>query len=586
MNAQVMHYAERGVALLEAALQSQPPAAVSSDYVGWFFAQYRAPLAAELARLLEQVVSAETQPPPAPEKIDVPVDVPVDAPPDLWPVAARTAANVRAIEILASGREIGAEDRTALLRYSGWGGLSIERVAAQLPEVFRPERRGMIHEFYTPTIVAQAIAQVLRPMLPNLPRHDGSVWALEPSAGIGRMVHACSGAGFESLRWTAVEYSQVSARLLSAVRPDVTVFAGPFERWISENEEAVRGKVGFVVSNPPYGARGASITEDADRSYRERKAYAYFMRRALDLLAPEGVGVFLVPYGFLTGRSPALMALREKILRRHHLMAAYRLPSRLFPGANLVTDLLFFRARGGEVPAVQPDDLPVLNGRYFEQFPTHILGKERGIGTDEEDTTRKPRRGYEVDGTFTALPPLSERAMCVRCAVTPFYKAVVKPKAKAEKSSDDLPPHVRAAMALGDRVAHFLTTLARGDADSLRTAQALHSELRDALTAWAAARLAEADSSRVPHLDRDVQRAAKDHAALVAFISAFEDSGALVPALRDPPVYEPRYQGSTDDIAAQADFVYRTRRHLTVDALRAFGRRWAYRIWERRCTRR
>ena len=346
MNAQVMHYAARGVALLEAALQSQPPAAVSSEYVGWFFAQYRAPLAAELARLLEQVVGTEAQPAPVVERVDIPVDVP----PDLWPVAARTAANVRAIEILASGREIGAEDRTALFRYSGWGGLSMERVAAQLPEVFRPERRGMIHEFYTPTIVAQAIAQVLRPMLPNLPCHDGSVLALEPSAGIGRMVHACSGAGFESLRWTAVEYSQVSARLLSAVRPDVTVFAGPFERWIAEHEEALRGKVGLVVSNPPYGARGASITEDADRSYRERKAYAYFMRRALDLLAPEGVGVFLVPYGFLTGRSPALMALREKILRRHHLMAAYRLPSRLFPGANLVTDLLFFSARGGELP--------------------------------------------------------------------------------------------------------------------------------------------------------------------------------------------------------------------------------------------
>jgi hypothetical protein len=376
------------------------------------------------------------------------------------------------------------------------------------------------------------------------------------------------GAGFESLRWTAVEYSQVSAKLLATVRPDVRVFAGPFERFITENEETLRGALGLVVSNPPYGARGASTTEDADRSYRERKAYAYFMRRALDLLAPGGIGVFLVPYGLLTGRTPALMALREKILRRHHLMAAYRLPSRLFPGANLVTDLLFFRARGGELPAVLPEDLPLLQGRYFEQFPAHILGTERGTAIDEEDTTRKPRRGYEIDGTFTALPDLVERPMCESCAVAPFHRAVVKPR--RTKSSDGLPPHLQAAAALGDRVAHYLTTLARADADSLRSAHALHTELRDALTAWGTARAAESGAVWSPRLDRELQKEAKNSGSLLSFLSAFEDSGGLVPALREPPVYEPRYQGAADDIAAQAEFLYRTRRRLTLEALRTF----------------
>jgi hypothetical protein len=57
-------------------------------------------------------------------------------------------------------------------------------------------------------------------------------------------------------------------------------------------------------------------------------------------------------------------------------MAAFRLPSGLFPGANLVTDLLLFRSRGGELPEVDTQDLPLLEGRYFELFPSHLLGKE------------------------------------------------------------------------------------------------------------------------------------------------------------------------------------------------------------------
>ncbi len=574
MTPQIERYAEHGVQLLEAALHAQPPPQVSAAFVSGFFAQYRQPLQDELAQLLVQVLSIDhgeiSASPIDEERPALPVEIPTDTPPDLWPVAARTAANLEAIRLLARGQTQGESDRQALLRYSGWGGLSVERVASQLPEGFRPERRGLIHEFYTPTAVAREIARVLRPLIPGLPQHDERVLALEPSAGIGRMVHACSGPGFEALRWTAVEYSQVSSRLLAAVRPDIEVFAGPFERWVAENEAALRGKLGLVVSNPPYGARGASLTEDADRGYRERKAYAYFMRRALDLLAGGGVGVFLVPYGFLTGRTPALMALREKILRRHHLMAAYRLPSHVFPGVSLVIDVLFFRARGGELSSVLPDDLPLLQGRYFELFPAHILGTERGTASDDEDTTRKPRRGYEVDGTFTALPDVIERPQCVTCTVTPFYRAVVKAPRRSE-SSEALPEHLQAAAALGDRVAHFLTTLSKGDADSLRQAHALHAELRDALTAWVAARVA-ATGTRVPHLDRDLQVAARTHASLVSFLSAFEDSGALVPALREPPVYEPRYQGAADDIAAQADFLHRTQRHLTLDMLRAFRR--------------
>lgn len=286
-------------------------------------------------------------------------------------VAGRTEQNLAAIEVLASGRALTESDRQVLAGYTGWGGLSIERVESRIPSGWRPEPSALIHEYYTPPDLCLELARVLRPFLPN-----GPLRALEPSAGIGRFVNALSLAGFEGVSWTAVEYSSVSAAILRALRPDVRVVESSFERFVAAEEQALAGTLDLVVSNPPYGERGATANEDPHPDYRERRAYVYFLRRGLDLLKAGGIGVFLIPYGLLTGTSPEFVNHRRRLLRRHHLMAAFRLPSGLFPGANLVTDLLLFRSRGGELPEVDTQDLPLLEGRYFELFPSHLLGKE------------------------------------------------------------------------------------------------------------------------------------------------------------------------------------------------------------------
>ncbi|NTU48852.1 MAG: OB-fold nucleic acid binding domain-containing protein, partial [Syntrophobacteraceae bacterium] len=61
------------------------------------------------------------------------------------------------------------------------------------------------------------------------------------------------------------------------------------------------------------------------------------------------------------------LALRETVLKRPHLAAAFRLPSinekrreAIFPGAMLVTDLIFFRAE----PDFVEKQLPVGEIRY------------------------------------------------------------------------------------------------------------------------------------------------------------------------------------------------------------------------------
>ena len=261
--------------------------------------------------------------------------------------AKRTEGNLAAIKVLSSGRPLSEDDRTTLAGYTGWGGLSIDKVLDRLPAAYTPDSSALIHEFFTPPMLCVEVARVMKHYLEPSAAVHTKLLALEPSAGIGRFIHALTvHLGPEKLDWTAVEYSGLSSTMLRAMRPDIRVAEGSFERFIAQEEDRLSGRLHLVVSNPPYGERGASSQQDPNPDYQVRKAYVYFLLRCLNLLAPSGFGVFVIPYGFLTGQSAELTALRKRVLKRHHLMAAFRLPSSLFPGANIVTDLLFFRARG------------------------------------------------------------------------------------------------------------------------------------------------------------------------------------------------------------------------------------------------
>ena len=490
--------------------------------------------------------------------------VPQEKAPELWTAGQRTKANLKAMALAAQIRpeKMTPQDRQALALYSGWGGLSINKVASQFPAGFPvPETRGLIHEYYTPSKVVNEIARAITPLLPSLER-NGKILALEPAAGIGRFLSATHTPAFKKVDWTVVEWSQLSARMLQAMRPDLRVYNAPFERWISLNEADFTGKISLILSNPPYGPRGAAIAEDTVRSYREKKAYAYFLRRSLDLLTEGGLGVFLVPAGFLSGQSKALVSLRKKVLLRHHLATAYRLPSGIFPGANLVTDLLFFRARGGALPEVDAQDRFILDGRYFEDFQSHILGKEVGKTNAADDQTKKPRWGYEVVGEFTKLPDLVERPLCSTCVIP--APATVKRTKKAQglsrniEKSEALPKDLEDAESLGLRVDTYLKLASSGD--SLDAAN-LYPELLDALKAWTA-------SYGNAWRHNDLITLSKTSTTASRFLSAWTQGGKLIKGLQKAPNFIRRYRGETNDVFGLADHLYRQHRVLKTADLR------------------
>jgi len=504
---------------------------------------------------------------------------------EAWTPAQRTKANIAAMELAATlSAAPTEEERRILMGYTGWGGLSIRGAEGKFPADFpRPDPSGLIHEFYTPAVVANEIARVVRPLLPNLPQSDaGGVQALEPSAGIGRMLNAFEGARLE---WHAVEWSELSYRMLRALRPDVDLMHSSFETWVQERGRELQGHLGLIISNPPYGARGASITDDPDREYREKMAYHYFLRRALDLLAPNGLGVFLVPGGFLSGKTPVLARLREKVLKRHHLATAFRLPSvgsdgreAVFPGAMLVVDVLVFRARDGQLDAVDPGDTEIVEGRYFELFPKHVLGKEIGKDGGEDDQTAKPRWGYQIQGDFTRLPDIVERPICAECKVTPRAFTVVSGGAKTankpmrtpvvysatdavDVNVDDLKEEIGAALLLGRRVERYLVDLTREP----ERAYMAHSELVEQLNTWVKVNgLPRTNVELVNLAKREIIGAQK-------FLDAFEANGKLIQGLRVAPVKTPvKWRGAAKDIVGQAAELYRRSGRLTMVELLSF----------------
>ena len=467
-----------------------------------------------------------------------------DLPAELWSPAQRTQANLRAMDLLArkEPEELTDEDRRIIAMYSGWGGLSIERVADRFPQGFPvPDSRSLIHEYYSPSKIANEVARVLAPLLPELVRDGGTIQALEPSAGIGRFLRAFgdlrrAAQPSPPLRWTAVELSPVSARLVSALFPGTAVYNLPFERWIRDHGDTHRGTFQLLVANPPYGPRGSLIAEDADKEYKVKQAYLYFLLRSLDLLAANGIGVFLIPAGFMTAAK--FEPYRERVLKAHHLMTAYRLPSEspttkdpIFPGANLVTDLIFFRARGGTLAEPLPDDRFIVEGRFYETHPHQVLGQQHN-GDLNDDHTAKPRYRYAVIGEFNGLPTFDPRPIQHGLMVLEARKAGSARGGVTREIQEirNLPEDLASAVQLGLRVDRLLESVARGDSDA---ASQSYPELKTDLDAWT---VNHGNPHQRPGLLELSRRAV---VGAERFLATFTRGGALTESLATPPKHDP-----------------------------------------------
>jgi hypothetical protein len=305
---------------------------------------------------------------------------------------ARMKANVRAIHLVElaakEGRALTPTERVEVMSYTGFGGLGkyfslvdnqwqLRRIYESdypIPAEYRPGKAAADYEYFTPTLLCEAIAERIQPLLAAAENPLGKIIALEPSAGVGRLVEPLSE---HDVKWTLVEYNRAQSRLLEALYPSARIH-GPtkFESFASSYGNELEGQYNLIVANPPYGQWTDSAIDRAFRGPTTR-AEGYFLLRCLPWLARNGVAVFIVPYNILS--SDDNHGLRKEMLQQWHLAGAARLPAGVFDNVAMVIDVLFCVGRGGKLN-VPAEDQYIVDGTYFDQHPDHVLGEYSATG--------------------------------------------------------------------------------------------------------------------------------------------------------------------------------------------------------------
>ncbi len=453
--------------------------------------------------------------------------------------AARTRANLEAIAYLDTP-QIGRKAATALYKFTGWGGLKLDPVQDKIPLKYRQSSIALLHEWYTPSRIADAIADALQPFLPQLANRYGVIQALEPSAGVGRFIDSLNRVSTtNSILWTAVELNHLSATILHKLHPYTRVYNGPYEAF-----NRYHGNLEFdlIVANPPYGSTGDTrryAMLDPVEAFMDSRDFAYFLKRSLHALARCGVAVFLVPRRFMTGQSWE-KKLRSHVFRRAHLLAAFRLPSqtqgrRTFPSMDTVVDVVFMRSRGGILTADAPDDKGLIAGEYFEDFPKHLLGVE----------TETSRGRYAVEGAFDRFPTFEARAECTACKAK--SKPVIAVAAEVLKTQA-----MQFASDLGLRVKDYLASLGTGT--TVISWSEIQIGLQDIL-------LKHGNPWRWQEL-RDLADSGDQGAQ--SLLRAFTKAGQLVEALKTEPAVQPP---KSDDPLILAGFLGKSGAGFTLGKL-------------------
>ena len=299
--------------------------------------------------------------------------------------------NLQAITIALSlerdGRQATEEERAALRKYSGFGGLKFilnpcdepsdiekwsrfDRPYFSLTQVLfatlrdnsadekeyqayvRSLRNSVLTSFYTPKAVADTISKVLKKQGVVVKNY------LEPSAGKGTFIESAK-ESFPGMKTTAFEKDLITGKVLKALYPNEDIHIDGFET-IST---AQQGKYDVVSSNIPFGDisvfdNGFATSGDAVKAASTKTIHNYFFLKALEQVREGGFVAFITSRGFMD--SPSNDKIREELIRNARLVGAYRLPDGMFrdeAGTDVGSDLVVLQKYTGYDATLDPDSL-------------------------------------------------------------------------------------------------------------------------------------------------------------------------------------------------------------------------------------
>lgn len=230
------------------------------------------------------------------------------------------------------------------------------------------EGRGILDEYYTSSTIVDMVKSILK--LPQTP-----LKVLEPSVGSGNFLYALPEGSGNDVR--GMEVNPISAKIAKVFHENAKIFNAPFESlFMDKNGKVVAFKADYdlVIGNPPYGDhRGfyKGLGEESKISRYEE----YFIKRGLNLLKPGGKLVMVIPSGFLRSKYSDT---KETIAESGKLLSAWRLPSGVFDGTEVGTDIVVFTKDPTEDKSEIASRIFSLTlNNFFSEFPSQILGIEK-----------------------------------------------------------------------------------------------------------------------------------------------------------------------------------------------------------------
>lgn len=262
------------------------------------------------------------------------------------------ANNFQAIKTLkiieSQGRLATPEEQKILVKFSGWGNMAAAldyypgdawKIRAQLmkdlltPEEMNEARNASLNSYYTPPFAIENVWEALQ----RLGFRGGKV--LETSMGIGHF-YGVMPEGMRGLsHFTGIEKDSITARIAKQLYQGQTVLHNAYEE-VQLPEDYYDVSIG----NVPFGD-----DRPYDPIYNDihLTVHDYFIRRTIKHLRPGGLMAVLTSVGTMDKRD---VTMRNLVGQEADLIGAFRLPNKIFDGAEAASDILIFRKkRPGEV---------------------------------------------------------------------------------------------------------------------------------------------------------------------------------------------------------------------------------------------
>ena len=264
-------------------------------------------------------------------------------------IKQKFAQNIEAIALLKKveqeGREATPEEKSVLVKYSGWGGLpqafdeyndDWEKECKKLQELLTEEEYESAegstpNAFYTSPQVIKFIYDVLL----RMGFRGGRI--LDPCMGVGHFFGMLPESVLPTCRLSGVELDSLSGRMSKVLYPDADIRIAGFE-----DTRYPDNFFDLAISNVPFGDYKV-----ADPRYERLKlsVHDYFYAKAMDIVKPGGIVAFITSM-FTLDKEKSYF--RKYLYDRADLIGAVRLPNTAFKAianTSVTSDVIVLRKR-------------------------------------------------------------------------------------------------------------------------------------------------------------------------------------------------------------------------------------------------